>query len=157
MLSRIGLVLALVGGAAACSRPAAKPAAPAAGGEMSRGVVDPYVAINGSLASDSLDGVAANARAIADAATGLGAAGASINAAAVQLASATALDDARVKLAALSEAIDAYMGTRHLRAPEGVRMAFCPMVLKPWMQKSGPIRNPYYGSQMLTCGSFRNN
>jgi hypothetical protein len=31
------------------------------------------------------------------------------------------------------------------------------MVLKPWLQKDGELRNPYYGSRMLTCGSFRNN
>jgi hypothetical protein len=30
------------------------------------------------------------------------------------------------------------------------------MAKKPWLQQDGSLRNPYYGSQMLTCGSFRN-
>jgi hypothetical protein len=42
-----------------------------------------------------------------------------------------------------------------LTPPEGVKVAFCPMVRKPWMQQGEAIANPYYGSQMLTCGSFR--
>jgi hypothetical protein len=36
-----------------------------------------------------------------------------------------------------------------------VRVAFCPMVNKPWLTKDKTIRNPYYGASMLTCGSFK--
>ena len=43
-----------------------------------------------------------------------------------------------------------------LAAPEGVHVAFCPMVQKPWLQAGTTLQNPYYGSSMLTCGSFRN-
>jgi len=43
----------------------------------------------------------------------------------------------------------------HLKAPEGVRVAVCPMVQKPWLQKGDAIANPYYGKEMLTCGSLR--
>ena len=78
-----------------------------------------------------------------------------IDTAAVQLASATEIDDARTKFATLSEAIDAYMTGLHLKAPEGVRVAVCPMVQKPWLQKGEAIENPYYGKEMLTCGSLR--
>jgi hypothetical protein len=28
------------------------------------------------------------------------------------------------------------------------------MVKKSWLQKEPDIRNPYYGTAMLTCGSF---
>ena len=42
-----------------------------------------------------------------------------------------------------------------LKAPEGVRVAVCPMVQKPWLQKGDAIANPYYGKEMLTCGSLR--
>ena len=55
----------------------------------------------------------------------------------------------------LSETIDAYMAKEHLSPPAGVRAAFCPMAVRPWLQKGATLRNPYYGSQMLTCGSFR--
>ena len=36
----------------------------------------------------------------------------------------------------------------------GVKIYHCPMAPKPglWMQAQGPLRNPFYGSEMLTCG-----
>ena len=147
------LLLAL--GLTACNQ-AAFPKAPAAGGTMSPAIVDPYLKIQQALASDSVDDVRANAGDLATAATALGAPAMKIDTSAVQLASAADLPDARTKFGALSEAIDAYMTGMKLNPPEGVRVAFCPMVLKPWMQQDGALRNPYYGSQMLTCGSFRN-
>jgi hypothetical protein len=156
--SRKGLTLVLLVGAlacAACNRPA-QPAAPA-GGEFSRGVIDPYLQIGAALAADSIDGVTARAGEIATAARALGAPAAKIDAAAAQLTGAADLADAREKFGVLSLAIDAHMTSQRLPSPEGVRVAFCPMVLKPWLQKDGDLRNPYYGSQMLTCGSFRNN
>jgi len=139
----------------ACSRPATS-GAPAAG-EMSRAVIEPYLKIGTALASDRMDGVTANAGEIATAASSLGALAFKIDTAAVQLTSAADLGDARAKFGVLSEAIDAYMTNQHLTGPDGVRVAFCPMVQKPWLQRDGDLRNPYYGSQMLTCGSFRNN
>jgi hypothetical protein len=140
---------------AACNRPAAS-AAPATGA-MSRTVIDPYLKIGAALASDSIEGVTAGAGEIATAASALGAPAFKIDTAAAQLTGAADLADARAKFGVLSEAIEAYMTNQHLTSPEGVRVAFCPMVLKPWLQQDGDLRNPYYGSQMLTCGSFRNN
>ena len=132
------------------------PKAPAAGSRMSRAVVDPYLTIQAALAADSIDAVRANAGAIATAATVLGAPAMKIDTTALQLAAAGDLADAREKFGALSEAIDTYMTGLKLQPPEGVRVAFCPMVLKPWMQEGSTLANPYYGSRMLTCGSFRN-
>ena len=39
--------------------------------------------------------------------------------------------------------------------PSGYARAYCPMYERgaPWIQKDGPVRNPYYGSTMLTCGT----
>ena len=122
---------------------------------MSRSVIDPYLKIQEALADDSMEGVKQHAGEIATAATALGAPAMKIDTAAVQLASATELNDARVKFGTLSEAIDTYMTGLHLTAPEGVKVAFCPMVMKPWLQESATISNPYYGKDMLTCGSFR--
>ena len=140
---------------AACNRPSTS-AAPA-GTAMSRAVIDPYLKIGAALASDSMDSVTANAGEIATAASTLGALAFKIDTAAAQLTGAADLQDARARFGVLSEAIDSYMTNQHLTSPEGVRVAFCPMALKPWLQKDGDLRNPYYGSQMLTCGSFRNN
>ncbi|HEV8346860.1 MAG TPA: hypothetical protein VGQ16_09820 [Vicinamibacterales bacterium] len=125
-------------------------------GEMSRAVIDPYLKISEALASDDIEGVKMNAGEIATAATALGALAIKIDTSAVQLSAAADLADAREKFGALSEAIDLYMTSQHFPPPEGVRVAFCPMVKKPWLQTDGSLRNPYYGSQMLTCGSFRN-
>lgn len=131
------------------------PRAPPAGSEMSSAVVDPYLGIQEALAGDNVDQVKANAGNLATAATALGAPAMRIYTTALQLASFDDLADARTKFGVLSEAIDTYMTGLKLNPPAGVRVAFCPTVQKSWMQKDGSLRNPY-GSEMLTCGSFRN-
>ena len=128
---------------------------PAAGSTLSASIVDPYLRIQEALADDKMDGVKENAGQVATASASLGAPAAKIDTAAVQLASAGGLEDARTKFATLSEAVDDYMTGLHLKAPEGVRVAFCPMVQKPWLQKGEAIENPYYGKEMLTCGTLR--
>jgi hypothetical protein len=128
---------------------------PAAGSTMPRGIVDPYLKIQTALAADSVDGIRQNAGEIATASSALGAPAMKIDMAAVQLAAATELPDARTKFGALSEAIDTYMTGLKLAPPEGVKVAYCPMVKKPWMQEGETIANPYYGKEMPTCGSFR--
>lgn len=122
---------------------------------MSRAVLDPYLKIQAALADDSMEGVKANAGNVVTAATALGAPAMKIDTAAVQLAAAAELGDARSKFGTLSEAIDAYMTGLKLKAPEGLKVAVCPMVHKPWMQAEADIRNPYYGKSMQTCGNFR--
>jgi hypothetical protein len=39
--------------------------------------------------------------------------------------------------------------------PDGVRQAWCPMAMKPWVQRGSMIANPYYGKEMPTCGEFK--
>jgi Cu(I)/Ag(I) efflux system membrane fusion protein len=148
-------MLLITAAVTACAPAPATDKTPKAGSEMSRGVIDPYLKIQAALADDSMDGVKANAGNIATAATALGAPAMKIDTAAVQLASATEIEDAREKFGALSEALDAYMTGLHLKAPAGVKVAFCPMVQKPWLQADATINNPYYGKSMQTCGSFR--
>ena len=38
--------------------------------------------------------------------------------------------------------------------PQGFARAYCPMYDggSSWVQRDGPVRNPYYGAFMLTCG-----
>jgi hypothetical protein len=150
-----GCLILLVAGAAACAPAPQAGKTPAAGTALSAGIVEPYLKIQSALATDSVEGVKANAGEIATAASALGAPAMKIDMAAVQLASAAELGDARAKFGVLSDAIDAYMTGLHLTLPEGVKVAYCPMVRKPWMQRAETIANPYYGTQMLTCGSFR--
>ena len=150
----LGLI-ALMASVSACAPAPQTDKTPKAGTEMSRTVVDPYLKIQTALADDSVDGVKANAGNIATAATALGAPAIRISTAAVQLASAAEIEDARDKFGALSEAIDAYMTGLKLKAPEGIKVAVCPMVEKPWLQADAAINNPYFGKSMQTCGSFR--
>jgi Cu(I)/Ag(I) efflux system membrane fusion protein len=133
---------------------------PAAGAEMSRAIVDPYLKIQAALAEDSTEGVHANAGGIVTAATALGSPAMKIDTAAIQLAAASEAEppdikDVREKFGALSEAIDVYMTGLHLTPPQGVKVAVCPMVNKPWLQEGSALANPYYGKEMPTCGSFR--
>jgi len=65
------------------------------------------------------------------------------------------ISDVREKFGTLSEAIDVYMTGLHLTPPQGVKVAVCPLVNKPWLQEGPALANPYYGKEMSTCGSFR--
>jgi hypothetical protein len=139
----------------ACT-PAATSKTSAPGSEMSRAVIDPYLKIQLALFNGNTDELRMHAGNIATAASALGAPAMKIDTAALQLASAGDLADARAKFGTLSEAIDTYMTGFQLRPPEGVHVAICPMVAKPWLQEGSTLANPYYGSAMPTCGSFRN-
>jgi hypothetical protein len=147
--------LAMVVLAAACAPAPGTANTPASGSAMPPSIVDPYLKISAALATDSVDGVRANAGDLATAATALGAPAMNIDTAAVQLAAATEIDAARDRFAALSDAIVAYMDGLKLTLPDDVRVAVCPMKQKPWLQKGADIHNPYFGSSMPTCGDFR--
>jgi hypothetical protein len=40
-------------------------------------------------------------------------------------------------------------------ASASVKIYRCPMAPKPgfWMQLEGPLRNPYFGQEMIDCGT----
>ena len=122
-----------------------------AGAELADDVAAPYLHIQLALANDSIDGVADAAASIAASAATLGEAGVDIAAAAEALAAAKDLRTVRAVFGPLSDALIAYgeeVGFGELR------VAYCPMVDKSWVQAAGDIRNPFYGSMMLTCGEF---
>jgi hypothetical protein len=159
-LTRTVLTSVLFGaiGAAACAPTVGT--TPASGSAMPSSIMEPYLAIQTALADDNTDNVKMNAGNIVTAATALGAPAMKIDQAALQLAAAAEAeppDIARVrdKFGLLSEALDAYMTGLKLSGGEGVRVAWCPMVNKPWLQKGDALANPYYGKEMLTCGNFR--
>jgi hypothetical protein len=39
--------------------------------------------------------------------------------------------------------------------PGGMAVAYCPMAKAHWVQKSGEVANPFYGSSMLRCGTIK--
>ncbi|HEX7138262.1 MAG TPA: hypothetical protein VF219_10460 [Vicinamibacterales bacterium] len=133
---------------------------PAGGSAMPTSIMEPYLAIQTALADDSTDNVQMNAGNIVTASTALGAPAMKIDQAALQLAAAAEaappdIEKVREKFGLLSEAMDTYMTGLKLTGGEGVRVAWCPMVNKPWLQKGDALANPYYGKEMLTCGNFR--
>jgi len=118
-------------------------------------MINQAVAIATSLAQDRLDDVATHAAAIDLEATSLGKPAAKISSAAKELIKAGKIADVRTAFGKMSEALVAYLDAQKRAPGPGLRVAVCPMVNKPWIQKDGPIRNPYYGSEMLGCGSFK--
>ena len=118
-------------------------------------MINQAVAIADALAHDRLDEVATNAAAIDLEATSLGKPAAKISGAAKEMQKATKIGDVRTAFGKLNEALVAYLDAQKRAPGAGLKVAMCPMVNKPWIQKDGPIRNPYYGNEMLSCGSFK--
>lgn len=77
--------------------------------------------------------------------------------AANQGAAATKIAPTRVAFGALSEAVLAYLHTVDNPLSHTLVVAHCPMAFDnkgaKWLQLGEKLRNPYFGSEMLTCGS----
>lgn len=123
--------------------------------ESLKAIVESYLAIQAQLAADKISDVKAPARAIAAQAATMGKAGTDIAKAASSFENAADIKVARDAFGALTDAIVAAGKAEGWKDVEGVRLAFCPMAKRSWLQKEERIRNPYYGSSMLTCGSFK--
>jgi hypothetical protein len=143
--------------ASACTPVPGTDKTPASGTSLPASIMEPYLTIEEALVKDDISPVRQNAGNIATAATSLGTTGFRIGTAATQLASADTLDAAREKFGILSDVLVTYMEGLKLNGGDGVKVAYCPMFKKPWMQKGDALANPYYGgsSEMATCGSFR--
>ena len=61
---------------------------------------------------------------------------------------ASNIEDLRARFKPLSESL------AEQTLPQGFARAYCPMYDSgsAWVQRDGPVRNPYYGAFMLTCG-----
>jgi hypothetical protein len=114
-------------------------------------IAEPYLRIHAALAADKLEGVGADAALIAERAAQIDA-GTAIVAAAKKLAAANDLRGARGAFGDLSAA----MIERVAGKPEGdLKVAYCSMSGKSWLQKGKEILNPYYGTAMASCGEFK--
>jgi hypothetical protein len=113
-------------------------------------IVDPYLRIQTALAADKTGDLKADALAIAAAAKELEDAE-KVAVPARQLAEAKDLEAARKAFGALSEELVKRAG----KSGEELKIAYCPMAGKPWLQKGTQIRNPYFGAEMLTCGEIK--
>lgn len=124
---------------------------------MAKDVIAPYLKVVEALAADKLDakagaelGKAVKSIAMkpgcAEMVGDLGVAGEAI---------ATAKDIAAAR-EALKKTDGAVKRLFVAVKPEGIDIDYCPMVKAHWLQRKGPLRNPYYGSSMLECG-YNNN
>jgi hypothetical protein len=118
-------------------------------------VVDSYLQIHQRLAADETEGVSAAAGEIAKQAESMGDAGAPIVAAARKVQESADLKSTREAFGALSDSVIEAARARRWENLQDVKVAFCSMANKSWLQKGDVIQNPYYGSQMLTCGQFQ--
>jgi Protein of unknown function (DUF3347) len=134
---------------------ASSPGAALNASESMKAIVGSYLEIHAALAADKTEGTAAAAKAIAAEATRMGPAGANISTAARSLEGAADLKAARAAFGDLSDAVIAAAKLDGFKDMPDVKIAYCPMARKSWLQKDAAIKNPYYGSSMLTCGEFK--
>ena len=127
----------------------------AAAADLPAALVNPYLQVQVKLAGDQFTGIPTDAQAIATAATTLGKDAEKIVAGAKKLAEAKDIAAARTAFGDVSQALADYAQKTKSGFGPDVKMAYCPMADKPWLQKDKDIRNPYYGASMLTCGSFK--
>ena len=120
-------------------------------------IVESYLQIHAQLIADKTDGVKPAAAAIVKQAEAMGAGGAAIGKAATAVSAAKDLKAAREAFGPLSDAVKAAVDASGPATAKtlNLKLAFCPMVNRSWLQKEEKLRNPYYGSAMLECGEFK--
>ncbi len=62
----------------------------------------------------------------------------------------------RARFSAISERLIARAGT-HPGAAGNLEVVYCSMAPGRWLQPAGPVRNPYFGAEMLACGEVQGN
>ena len=145
---------------AAAHRPTAVPKAGANAGAAAApamdlsALMDPYVRIQRALNLGTVDGIRERAREIATQAKALGPDAEAIRRAATAIDRPLAIAEVRTAFGTLGNAIIAFAKERHAPLGDGVKVAYCPMVRKYWLQRGETIQNPYYGQQMSDCGRF---
>jgi len=117
-------------------------------------MIDPYLRMQAALNTDTLDGVRQAAEEIGVEAGRIGDRGVAVRTAAGDAQRATDLASARAAFGALSDAMLSLGKTADGGFGDGVKVAYCPMAKKYWLQTGDAIRNPYYGKAMSDCGRF---
>lgn len=130
-------------------------AVPALAADLPAALVEGYLTAQTALANDSMKELPAAATAIETAATPIGAAAQPVVDGARKLGGAKDLAEARTAFGELSTALVSYAEKSGSTLPADLHIAYCPMADKDWIQKGTDIKNPYYGSAMLTCGSIK--
>lgn len=71
-----------------------------------------------------------------------------------KVASSKDLEKRRTAFAPFSEAMYRYVKNQD-SIPQELYYNYCPMKKSYWLSAETAIKNPYYGSKMLTCGSVK--
>jgi hypothetical protein len=122
--------------------------------EEMKAIVSSYLEIHAALAADRLDGIKPAARVLAEQSTKMGSGGTDMAKAARALEQASDLKAVREAFGPLSDAVIAAGKTQGWPDLSGIKVGFCPMVNRSWIQKEGAVANPYYGQAMSTCGTL---
>jgi Cu(I)/Ag(I) efflux system membrane fusion protein len=135
---------------------AAKPGTPA------QNLVNAYIALQSKLAKDDAAGTKAAFASFQSTlkANELGLEPTleqKLSTAAAQGAAASKLPEARTAFASVSDGMLAYLGAAKNPLDSSLTVAHCPMALDnkgaKWLQLGEDLENPYFGSEMLRCGT----
>jgi Cu(I)/Ag(I) efflux system membrane fusion protein len=137
-------------------------AATAPAGTPAQNLVNAYIALQTKLAKDDAAGSKAAYVVLQNAlkAKELGLDAATeqkLSSAAAKGAAAGKISDARAAFATVTDALLAYLGTAKNPLNTSLTVAHCPMALDnkgaKWLQLGENLENPYFGSEMLRCGT----
>jgi Cu(I)/Ag(I) efflux system membrane fusion protein len=123
--------------------------------DSTKAIVQSYLEIHAKLAADKPAEVKGPAKALAAQAAALGKDGEAIARAATAVEAAADIERARDAFGPLSDAVIARVRAEGATGFSDLRLAYCPMVKRSWLQREAQIRNPYYGAAMLGCGEFK--
>jgi hypothetical protein len=123
--------------------------------DSTKAIVQSYLEIQAKLAADKLAEVKGPAKALAAQAAALGKDGEAIARAATAVEAAADIERARDAFGPLSDAVIGQVRAEGATGFSDLRLAYCPMVKRSWLQREAQIRNPYYGAAMLGCGEFK--
>jgi len=141
----------------ACAGVFAAPQSPAASStDALRGVVKTYLEIQGALTQDKFNDVKGPAGTLASQTAALGKDSAELAKAATTFSAAKDIKGAREAFGPLSDALIARVkadGNKVLVSD--LKVGYCPMNSKSWIQREEGTRNPYYGTAMPTCGTVK--
>lgn len=119
-------------------------------------IVEQYLLIQNQLASDSIEGVSDAAQKIVTLTDSKNAVKAEwrteVHRVAQELQKAKNLNEVRERFKKLSAPLVQWNKQNQL---PGIQSAYCSMANAHWLQKTGDIRNPYYGKKMLECGELQ--
>lgn len=136
----------------ACGKPPEPPAKPSTLTEAEKDVLAQYDAVRANLAADDFEGAKEASKALADIALASKGKAGELEAPSRELAAAANIKDARVVFTKVSAA-----AISMVQDEPGYYVIECGMYDKgDWVQTTTKLANPYWGKQMLECGTIKN-